>query len=99
MCKISYNIEKICKKLGISYESPYLKDKQFKRDALRLGRLYLKLKHISSDLQEIAERHEIDGLGKQIKKEIYLIENIDHDIAKIAEILRKVESENRKNYS
>ncbi len=95
MCRISYMIEKICKLNGIKYESPYLKDKQHTRDALRLGRLYLKLKRISGDLQEIAERHDIDGLGDALRREINVIENVDHDIAKIAEVLRKAEYNNQ----
>ena len=90
--RISYTIEKVCKHLGIDYKSKNLEDKQTAKDAIRLGKCYTKLKRVAGELLEISERHQIDGLGEWLEKEIEMIERCDHDIAQIASIIKEKEN-------
>ena len=84
---ISYLIERACEQAGITYNSPFLKNGEAYKDAERLGILYMKLKRIAGELQDISEKHNLDGLGEMIKKEIQFIEEADHGIIKIAQMV------------
>ncbi len=88
---ISYIVEQTCKKLGIPYKSPYLKEKDVHRDAERLHELYLHLKQIAGELTEIEEAHNVNGIGKLLYDDIIMIEQADHDLIRIAGIMRKRE--------
>lgn len=95
MCyHISYLVERACKKLGIKYESPHLKAKgDVIKDAIRLQEIYRELHEILGDLVDISERHQIDGLGSMIQQEIALIEQCDHDINRIAMLMKRKKEE------
>ncbi|MHA1437961.1 MAG: hypothetical protein ACTSPD_10325 [Promethearchaeota archaeon] len=101
MCyHISYMIERICKKLGIDYKSPHLQNNiDIMKDAWRLQEIYVELHIILGDLEDIAERHQIDGLGMMLQQEIALIEQCDHDINRIAKMMneRKERRRDEKN--
>ncbi len=86
--RISYIVEQTCKKLGIDYKSPFLKERDVHRDAERLHELYLHLKQIAGELTEIEEAHNVNGLGKLLHDDIIMIEKSEHDLIKIAGIMR-----------
>lgn len=80
--KISALIENICKDLEIDYTSPYhgkLLERQ--KNAMRLAQAYLQLKEIIELLSEMKTKYpEINGLKDIFKKDIVILEKIDHDI-------------------
>jgi hypothetical protein len=85
--KIRKIIYDICQKAGIKYKSKAHKQiRDF--DARRLCEIYIQLKLIAAELQEIEDRHEVNGLGKLLKDDIAKILNIDHDLVKISKKLR-----------
>lgn len=94
---ISYLVEQACKKAGVYYKSPLLKNGDAYKDAERLGILYMKLKRIAGELQDIAEKHSIDGLGEKLLAEIQLIEHADHGLIKIAQIIKSQRKGCKKN--
>ena len=87
--KICYIIESICKKLGINYISKHVNYSNFKKDAIKLAEIYLKLKEIIADLVEIEEKYNINGLKQLLEDDIHKLDNIDHDLIKISKELRK----------
>lgn len=88
MCwKISYRIEMICKSLKIKYHSKHLKKSNFHVDALKLRELYLQMKQITAEIIEIADKHGAEDLSTYLWKDVNLIENVDHDIAKLAKLM------------
>lgn len=87
---VSRIIMECCRKAGIEYCSIHLLDEDKKEDVLRLRDIYIQLKEIASDLQEIGERHnieELDFLVEDIKK----LDGIDHDIIRLATRIKEVE--------
>jgi len=83
---ISEIIETICKEKGIEYKSIH-KDKLI-NDAIKLGELITDLKIIAGELEELGDKHKIDGLKGIIHKEALKIETIDHDLIKLSQKLR-----------
>lgn len=61
------------------------------KDAKRLGEIYLALKEFAGELQELAEEHEFDGIGKMLLDDIRKIEDADHDLIRLAHKLAKEE--------
>ena len=86
--RISWRVENICKHLGINYHSPYLEKTNFKKDAIHLGELYYQLKQVVAQIIEIADKHGAEDLAKQLWKDISLLEIVDHDLIKIADIFK-----------
>ena len=82
--RISLTITEVCQKLGISYESVNPNYLSMLNDAKRLGEIFRDLKIIAGDLEAIAERHQIDGLGTLLHDDALTIEKIDHEIIKMA---------------
>jgi hypothetical protein len=60
-------------------------------DAKRLGELYRDLKIIAGDLEAIAERHKIEELKNLLHDDALAIEKIDHDLVKMASLIKKEE--------
>ncbi len=87
--KISHRIETICKHLGIKYKSKYFEKSNFHVDALRLLDLYDITKQIIGEMIEIANKHGAEDLSTMLWNDINLLENVDHDIIKIAKIMDK----------
>lgn len=87
------NISKIivdcCEKEGIPYTSIYLKHPKVLDDVYKLRDIYLQLKEIEGTLEEIAERHELNGLDKLLRDDLEKLETTDHDILKLAQKLAK----------
>lgn len=82
--KISYHINEVCKHLGIDYKSCNESYLQMMKDAEILGQCYRDLKIIAGEIQEVAERHNINGLGKLLEDDLDAIDKLEHDIVKIA---------------
>jgi len=90
MCwRISYRIEMICKSLGINYHSPHLSKINFHADALRLNDLYYQLKQTVAKMVEIADKHGAEDLANILWNNIQLLEQVDHDLIKIAKIMNE----------
>jgi hypothetical protein len=89
--RISLTITEICQKLGIEYTSCNINYIQMINDAKRLGEIFRDLKIIAGDLEAIAERHKIDGLGTLLHDDALVIEKLDHEIIKMA---MKIKEEN-----
>jgi len=87
MFSISELIENACKKCGIDYKSKH-KDKVI-NDAVRLGKLIMDLKIIAGEIEEIADRHEIEGLKGILHKEAFRIDEIDHELIRLSQRLRR----------
>jgi len=87
--RISHNIVEICHRLGIKFESKNPNYNKFYEDALRMRDIYNKLKIIAGDLEEICEKHTINGLNGLLKDDINLIEKIEHDLVKMAKAINK----------
>jgi len=87
--RISYRIEMICKSLGIDYHSKYLEKSNFHEDAVHLDSLYQQLKQIVAEIVEIADKHEMEDLAKVLWHDIKLIEDVDHDLVKIATLMNE----------
>jgi len=87
--RISHNIVEICNKLGIEFKSNNPNYNQFYADALRLRDIYNNLKIIAGDLEEICEKHKINGLSSLLKDDINLIEKVEHDLVKMSRKLDK----------
>jgi hypothetical protein len=89
---MSHNISHIictaCKKEGIIYCSINPAYNNFQEDAVRLGELYLQLKEIAGELQEIGERHNVEEL-KTLSHDIIKLEIVEHDIIRVANIIKK----------
>lgn len=90
MCyRIAYRVEQVCKHLGIKWKSKYLTKSDFHKDALRLLDLYNIMKQVVGEMIEIADKHGAEDLSKMLWNDINLIENVDHDIVRIATIMDK----------
>jgi hypothetical protein len=85
---ISLIIDNICKKLGVDYCStnPHLVTLQ--EDAQKLAKIYLQLKIILGIIQEIEERHEINGLRVKFEQLIKELEEADHIVIRLARELK-----------
>lgn len=86
-CRISFRIEQICQSLGIDYHSPYLEKINFHDDAIKLGELYYQLKQIVAEIVEIADKHGAEDLVRILWDDIRMIENVDHDLVKLAKLM------------
>ena len=89
--QISHLISESCKKCGIDYKSINPNYITFTNDAQQLVQLYKDLIQIAGKLGEIAQRHNICGLGVVLEKEILKINEIDHDLIRLATEIRKEE--------
>lgn len=87
--RISLTIMEVCQKLGIGYLPCNPKYAHLIDDAKRLGDIFRDLKILAGDLEAISERHQIDGLKDIIHTEALELEKIDHEIAKIAQHIKK----------
>lgn len=87
--RISHNIVEVCHKLGIDYKSNNPNYSSLYTDALRMRDIYRKLKIIAGDLEEICEKHTINGLSNLLKDDIELLEKIEHDLVKLAYKIHK----------
>jgi len=87
--RISYRIEQICKSLGIDYHSKHLKKSNFHEDAIHLNNLYQQLKQIAAEIVEVADKHGLENLAKILWRDIKIIEDVDHDLARIATLINK----------
>ena len=92
---ISHGIVETCKKLGIPYKSSNPNYVEYCTDAQELGQIYRDLKEIAAKLKELAEKHNIDEIGKFLDREVELIERIDHDLIKLAHRLNQEKNENK----
>lgn len=86
---ISLLISEVCHKQGIVYHSINEKAIDTFKDAKTLAQLYLDLKIIIGGLQEIAEKHSIDGLSNLLLDDIEKLESIDHDIVRMARRIKE----------
>jgi hypothetical protein len=91
--RISLTIGEICTKLGINYCSINPHYLEMINDAKRLGEIIINLKIIAGDPEAIADRHQIDGLKNLIHEDALKIEEIDHEIIRIA---KQIKEENDK---
>lgn len=87
--QISHNISETCKKLGIDYKSCNPNYVEYYTDAQELGQIYRDLKEAAAKLKEIAEKHNIDNIGKFLDQEVEMIERIDHNIIRLAHRLNE----------
>lgn len=87
--QISHNIVETCKKLGINYKSCNANYVEYYTDAQELAQIYRDLKESAAKLKEIAEKHNIDNIGKFLDDEVNYLEQIDHDIIKLAHQINK----------
>jgi hypothetical protein len=94
--KISLVIDQICKKLNIPYNSCNKDYHQFCEDAQKLGTIYLNLKVMAGELQEICERHKIEGIKNLLHNCITEIENVEHDLVNVAMKIKNEELLNKK---
>lgn len=86
---ISLTIEEVCKKLGIDYKSPYITE--YTKDAVRMSQIIRELKESLGDLQTIAEKHKIDGIGQMLLREISILDRCDHELIKLAHKIKEKE--------
>ena len=85
---ISLIIDNICRKLGVEYNSCNLHLITIQEDAQKLAKIYLQLKIILGIIQEIEERHEINGLRVKFEQLIRELEEADHIVIKLARELK-----------
>lgn len=96
--RISLRIEQICKSMGIPYKSKHLHKSNFHVDAIKLNDLYCQMKQIVAEVVEIADKHGSEDLASALWRDINMIENVDHDLTKIAKIMDE-RGKNEKNQS
>jgi len=86
--KISLIIDSICKELGIDYCSinPHLVTLQ--EDAIKLSKIYLNLKEMVGIIQEIEDRHNLNGFKNKFDELIKELDTADHNIIKLAILLK-----------
>jgi hypothetical protein len=89
--QISHLISESCKKCGIDYKSINPNYITFTNDAQQLVQLYKDLIQIAGKLGEIAQRHNICGLGVALEKAILKINELDHDLIRLATKIREEE--------
>ena len=90
MCyRISLRIEQICKHLDIDYHSPHLEKTNFHEDAIKLNELYYQMKQMVAEMVEIADKHGAEKLAKILWHDIKLIEEVDHDLIKLAKVMNE----------
>jgi hypothetical protein len=82
--RISLAISEVCKKLGVDYKSKNDAKLPFVKDAKRLGEIFIDLHIISGELKCISERWNVPEIHKALEDDIVLLENVDHDICKLA---------------
>jgi len=85
---ISELIENACKELGIDYKSSH-KDTII-NDAIRLGELIMDLKEIAGELEEMGDRHNIEGLKGILHKEAEKIDTIDHELIHLSKRIKEI---------
>jgi len=86
MKNLSFLIEEICKQKGLEYHSTHCT--KIISDACRLGDIYIELKQIIAELQELEIAYEIKGIGKILEDDIVELSKIDHDLIKLAHKLK-----------
>jgi hypothetical protein len=86
--KISLIIASICKEKGIEYCSTNPHYITLVEDAVKLGKLYLELRIMAGDIQEILDRHNITGLEQLLYDDLKALENTEHDLLKLAQKLK-----------
>jgi|GEM_PF-4945654 len=89
MKNISKLIVDCCKKEGINYCSIYLKNPELYEDAYKLKDIYLQLKEIAGDLEEISEKYNLENFNTLLVDDIKKLIEADHDIFKIMRKLIK----------
>lgn len=65
------------------------KREEVKADATRLGQIILDLKDVAGELIEMSEKYDIPELTKLFNFDATCISNVDHQLVKLAEKLRK----------
>ncbi len=91
--KLSLIIDSICKELGIDYSScnPHLVT--LYEDAQKLGKMYLQLKEMVGIIQEIEDRHDLNGLRAKFDIVIKHLDETDHDLINLARQLKDKEND------
>lgn len=89
--RISAIIQNVCKKLKITYQSPYVEHIiQYEKDKEKLAKIYYNIKVMIGDLIEIEEHYpHLKELKAMLDETIELLDIIDHDIKKEAYKLKK----------
>lgn len=82
--KISVTISEVCQRLGIDFHSCNEKYISYVKDAKELSEIYLDLKLLIGRIKFIEERYNLNGLRTPFEQAISGLENIDHDIIKLA---------------
>jgi hypothetical protein len=85
---ISKLIKDICKKQKINYAYGKIHLSTLKKDAKKLGRIYLWLKEVMGTIQEIEERHNVQGLSDKFEHLLKDLDTVDHDIIRLAHQLK-----------
>lgn len=85
---ISLIINSICKKLEIEYNSINSHYVSLMEDAQKLSEIYLQLKGITGTIQEIEDRHELNGLKEKFDNLIKELDIADHDVFKLMRELK-----------
>jgi hypothetical protein len=87
---ISQIILDCCKKEGIEYTSCNPNFVAFCNDAKRLGEIILEINVLIDELDEILSRHNVtNGFKEQIKNDLRLLHNVDHDLVKLAKRIKE----------
>lgn len=82
--KISLMINSICQEHNIDYCSVNPACITLMADAKRLSKIYLQLKEMIGIIQEIEDRHELNGLKKEFDKLIKILDRQDHVVIQLA---------------
>jgi hypothetical protein len=82
--KISLLINSACRDLGIDYCSVNPACITLMEDAKKLSKMYLQLKEMIGIIQEIEDRHELNGLKKEFDKLIKILDRQDHVVIQLA---------------
>lgn len=86
--KISLIIDSICKDLGIKYNSKNPHLVTMYEDAQKMSKMYLQLKEMVGILEEIEERHKLNGLKVKFDCLIKELDNCDHILIRLARELK-----------
>lgn len=87
---ISLIISEICQKYGINYTSCNKDFIEYYNDAKRLGEIIFEIESLIDELSCICDRNNIDyRLKNSIKKDLLTLHEIDHDLVKLANKIKK----------
>ena len=90
---ISLIIDSVCKELGINYCSVNPHIVTLKEDAMKLSKMYLKLKEMIGILKEIEDRHELNGLREKIETIVNELQDAEPLVIKVARELAEKEND------